>query len=119
MAALAQALEQMSPEQQQALMAQMMGVAQEAGIEVPQETGPDMTEVLREFEPLLQGIAAAASDAGLRAEIEPVLARLEENGWRLRDPARRLWAGERDPVALTAGLDDQDTALVRRILELV
>ena len=61
------------------------------------------------FEPLLQGIAAAASDAGLRGQIEPVLADLEEKGWRLRDPAHRLWAGERNPAALTAGLDDQDS----------
>ncbi len=55
----------------------------------------------------------------MRAELEPVLADLEEKGWRLRDPAHRLWAGERDPAALTAGMDDQDAALVRRILELV
>lgn len=119
MAALAQALEQMSPEQQQALMAQMMGVAQEAGFDVPQETGPDMAEVLREFEPLLQGIAAAAGDASLRAELEPVLANFEEKGWMLRGPAHRLWAGERDPAALTAGIDPNSAQLVRRTLELV
>lgn len=119
MAALAQSLGQMSPEQQQALMAQMLGAAQQADIEVPQEPGPDMARVLREFAPLLQGIAAAAADASQRAKLEPVLTRLEEKGWRLRDPAHRLWAGERDPVALTAGLDAQDAALVRRILELV
>lgn len=90
----------------------------DAGI-IGGQSGPDMAEVLREFEPLLQGIAAAAADASQRAEIEPVLANLEEKGWRLCDPAHRLWAGERDAAALTAGLDDQDAALVRRILELV
>jgi hypothetical protein len=114
-AALSAALEALPEDEAQAIMQQLS----EADLIGDGSSGPDMAEVLREFEPLLQGIAAAAGDAGLRGEIEPVLARLEENGWRLRDPAHRLWAGERDPAALTAGLDDQDSALVRRILELV
>jgi hypothetical protein len=37
----------------------------------------------------------------------------------LADPVRRLWAGERDPDALTAGLDAQDTALIHRVLDLL
>jgi hypothetical protein len=48
-----------------------------------------------------------------------VLAELEEKGWMLREPAQRIWAGERHAEALTEGLDVQDTALVRRVLELV
>lgn len=82
-------------------------------------TGPDMEQVLREFEPRLQSIAAAASDESLRGEIEPVLASLEEKGWMLSDAARRIWAGERDVAALTEGLDEQDSALVRRVLQLL
>jgi len=38
---------------------------------------------------------SAATDEGLRGEIEPVLARLEENGWMLTDAAQHIWAGER------------------------
>ncbi len=49
----------------------------------------------------------------LRGEIEPVLARLD---WMLADAVRRVWAGERDAAALTEGLDEQDSALVRRVL---
>jgi len=71
------------------------------------------------FEPLLKDIAAAVADASLRAQIEPVLARLEEKGWMLRDPARRLWAGERDAAVLTAGIDANSAQLIRRVLELV
>ena len=48
-----------------------------------------------------------------------LLPKLEENGWRIAGAARRIWAGERDPEALTAGLDEQDSALVRRALELL
>jgi hypothetical protein len=73
-----------------------------------------------QFEPLLQGIAAVArGDDRPRAEIEAALPQLEENGWMLAGPVRRIWAGERDAVALTAGLDAQDAALVRRILALL
>jgi hypothetical protein len=113
------ALEQMPPEQAQALMEQMMGMAQEAGFEVPQQTGPDMERVLREFGPLLQGIAAAVEDEGLRGELEPVLAQLEERGWRVREAAHRIWAGERDEAALTAGIDPNSAQLVRRVLALL
>ena len=109
----------MTLEQKQALAEQMADLAQEAGIRVPEQAGPDMAQVLREFEPLLQAIAAAASDEGQRAEIEPLLARMEEKGWMLSDPVRRIWAGERDTAALTEGLDEQDSALVRRVLELL
>jgi len=90
----------------------------EAGL-ISGSAGPDMTQVLQKFEPLLEGIAAAVKDEGLRAQIEPVLANLEQNGWRLTEAAHRIWAGERDAEALTAGLDTQDTALVRRVLELL
>ena len=93
--------------------------AQEAGIEVPQQTGPDMERVLREFEPLLQSIAAAASDESSRGKIEPLLVRLEENGWMLSDAAHRIWAGERDAAALTEGIDGNSAQLVRRVLELL
>ena len=55
----------------------------------------------------------------LRGEIEPVLADLQEKGWMLADPVHRIWAGERNAAALTAGLDEQDAALVRRILEMI
>lgn len=67
----------------------------------------------------MKEIATAVSNEEARAALDTRLAGLEEKGWMLRDPAHRLWAGERDPAALTAGLDDQNSALVRRILELV
>jgi tetratricopeptide (TPR) repeat protein len=80
----------------------------------------NMQAMLREFEPLLQDITAVArGDQGKREEIEARLPKLEEKGWRIAEAARRIWAGERDPEALTAGLDEQDSALVRRALELL
>lgn len=78
-----------------------------------------MAETLRKFEPRLQAIAAAVRDASLRPELEPVLADLEQKGWMLRQPVQRVWAGERDAEALTAGIGPNSAQMVRRILELL
>jgi hypothetical protein len=51
--------------------------------------------------------------------VEQTLAQLEQNGWMLHGPVERIWAGERDRDALVAGLDEQDTALIDRVLDLV
>ena len=40
-------------------------------------------------------------------------------GLKLTDPVRRLWAGERNAEALTAGLDNQESTLLRCVLALV
>lgn len=114
-AALRAALEALSEDEAQAVLQQL----REAGLIGGGSSGPDMAKVLREFEPLLQGIAAAVGDESVRAKIEPVLPRLEEQGWRLSDAARRIWAGERDAAALTAGIDGNSAQLVRRVLELL
>lgn len=81
--------------------------------------GADMEQLLRDFEPLLQAIVAAVTDEPLRAEVEPRVADREARGWLIRQPVQRIWAGERDATALTAGLDEQDGALVQRILALL
>ncbi len=72
---------------------------------------------LHQAEPLLQAIIAAASDASQRQALAPVLAELEENGWMVRQPVQRLWTGERDAAALTAGLDAGPAALVRQLVQ--
>jgi tetratricopeptide (TPR) repeat protein len=86
---------------------------------VGHSAGPDMTQVLEQFEPLLQAIALAVEEQDSRAEVDSTIAEMERNGWRLSEAAHRIWAGERDDVALTAGLDEQDTPLVRRVLEIL
>ncbi len=91
----------------------------EAGLIGGGSSGPDMEQVLQKFEPLLSGIAAAASDKSLRGEIEHVLANLVEEGWMLTDAVRRVWAGERDAATLTAGIDGNSAQLVRRVLQLL
>lgn len=82
--------------------------------------GPDMDQLLRDFEPLLRDIAAVArGDEGPRAEVEAALADLEAKGWMLHAPVERIWAGERERDALIDGLDEQDALLIGRILELI
>ncbi|HYP29032.1 MAG TPA: CHAT domain-containing protein [Blastocatellia bacterium] len=79
-----------------------------------------MQKVLDKFEPFLQAIAEVArGNEQPRAEIEESLPQLEENGLKVAGAVRRIWEGERDASALTDGLDEQDSALVRRILEIL
>lgn len=92
-----------------------------AGIIAPLDGDAETrAEALRQFEPLLQGIAAVArGDAGDRTEVELALRDIERKGWRLRQAAERIWAGERRLDRLSADLDDLDRALVERLLAIL
>jgi hypothetical protein len=77
-------------------------------------------QVLRQAEPLLQAIAAIAlGNTAQKLEVEEALAAMEQQGFHLRAATQRIWNGERDAAALTAGLDDIDSALVQRVLTLL
>jgi hypothetical protein len=93
----------------------------EAGIiRIADDEVPDDEEVLRQFEPLLQGIAAAArGDAGERREVEAALPQLEQRGWQISAVVYAIWQGERSAERLTAGLDAADASLVRRVLTIL
>jgi hypothetical protein len=68
----------------------------------------------------LQAIAAIAQgDPSQKLEVDEALAQMEQQGFHLRDAAARIWAGERDAAALTAGLDEIDSALVQRVLDIL
>lgn len=84
------------------------------------EEGDQTAQALRQLEPLLQAIATIArGDASQQLAVEEMLAQLEQQGFHLRDAAQRIWQGERDAAALTAGLDEVDSALVQRVLALL
>ncbi len=88
--------------------------------EVEPSSGPDISQVLRTFAPMLQGIAAVArGDDSARDQVESTLPKLEEKGWQLTDVVHRIWGGERDTEALSAGIDPNNARLVERILELI
>jgi len=84
---------------------------------------PDVADIIQQFEPLLQAIAMATGDITHRDENLETLAELETNleieNWEFREIVQRIWAGERDVTTLTAGLDEMDTALVQRVLEMI
>lgn len=109
--ALHAALEELPPEEAEAAVEQL----REAGI-LRTRSGPDRSQVIENF---VQDIAAAVTDESLRPKIEEILPQLEENGWRLTDPVHRIWSGERDPDALTDGIDDNSAQLIRHVLELL
>ncbi|HEU4326930.1 MAG TPA: tetratricopeptide repeat protein [Roseiflexaceae bacterium] len=106
-AAFQQALQALSPEQAQEVIQQLQAVFP-----------PD--DPLEQFIPLLQAIAAVAQgDNGPRTEVEAALAQLEQRGFHLTAAVQAIWSGQRERAALTAGLDDTDTALIGRVLALL
>lgn len=114
------AFKQLTPMQQHKFMTAMTAGSQQNQNAPDPNIPPEMQEVLNNSELLLQCIAAVArGDQQQRAEIEQLLPQMEENGWHIADAVQRIWAGERDTNALTASLDAQDAALVRRVLQLL
>jgi hypothetical protein len=117
---LIKAIAQLSEEESLEVMTLLAAQAQAMGLDVQSTQDNQLQEVLENFEPLLQGIAAVAlGNNEPRAEIEDYLPTLEGNGWRIFVSVKRIWAGVRDLSTLTAGLDSQDSALVYRILEII
>ena len=98
---------------------QLKREAKEAELVRRRGTGGQMPPLVQ-FEPLLRALAAVArGDTTQRAELEALLPQLEQNGWRIADATRRIWAGERDLAALAVGLDVTDTAFIARILQFI
>ncbi|GIV87964.1 MAG: hypothetical protein KatS3mg055_0482 [Chloroflexus sp.] len=84
------------------------------------ESAEDANHAVQQFEPLLQAIVAVArGDESERPDVERALDDLERKGWRIRKAVRQIWQGERRRQRLTYGLDEVDTAIVHRILDLL
>jgi hypothetical protein len=62
-------------------------------------------------------VAAAGGHAQARAVVEGLFEQFERGGWRVVEPIRRIWAGEWDEAALTAGIDPSSALIVREILK--
>lgn len=90
----------------------------EAG-KLSSEQGEQLQVILREFEPLLHAVAAGArGDKQSRGAVEEFLPELEVDGWKIGGPLRRILDGESDASTLSDGLDEAQSALVRRALVL-
>jgi tetratricopeptide (TPR) repeat protein len=125
-AALEQAFQALSPEEQQVVAEAIQYLQEQAQEEeetdedAEEEGDLDVTAVVEKFEPLLQEIAVIATgNTTHQSEIEEVLAELETKNFHVRAAVQRIWAGERDAGVLTVGLDEVDGALVHRVLEIV
>jgi tetratricopeptide (TPR) repeat protein len=69
---------------------------------------------------LIRDIAAAANgDAHAREKVEAVLPQLEERGWKIATPTRRIWLGERDWDALVEDVDSNSALLILCVLETI
>jgi len=80
--------------------------------------GPSPAQVLQRFGPVIEAVVAA--DRGhrqARAAVEAAFGQFERGGWRIVDPIRCIWAGERDEAKLTAEIDPNSALIVREILK--
>ena len=69
---------------------------------------------------LIAAIAAAEQgDTQAREAVEAALPQLEEDGWKIATPTRRIWSGERDWDALVEGLGSEEALLILRVLETI
>jgi hypothetical protein len=113
--ALQRAFEALAPAEQQQVAAALQALQGP-----PQQAGDQAAQILQQAEPLLQAIAAIArGDTSQKLEVDEALAQMEQQGFHLRDAAAHIWAGERDAAALTQGLDEIDSALVQRVLDIL
>lgn len=116
-AALQFAIDQLPMAEQELVIERLTAVGV---ISAPSGAGEDVEGVVRQFEPLLQGVAEVArGDLSDRNDIDAALEDLERKGWRIRKAVHKIWQGQRSLSPLTHGLDPADAALVRRILELI
>ncbi|NTV62642.1 MAG: tetratricopeptide repeat protein [Oscillochloris sp.] len=85
------------------------------------DASPEQAEAaVKQFEPLLQAIAAVArGDQSERGDVEAALVDLERKGWNIRRSVVKIWQGERHPGPLFYGLDPSDSALVQRVLDIL
>jgi hypothetical protein len=127
-----QAVSQLSPADQVFVSAQLAKLQAYEDAESPDiSTENPYQDFLSELEPMLQAICTVAQgDSRPKPQVEDFLTTLEDQGWRLTGPVQRIWDGERELKALTAGLEAnedtetvnftaQEIAILSRILEIL
>ena len=77
-----------------------------------------MDSELKEHAPLILGVVLAANNSEVKDQIEPGLVQMEAKGLGgLVDAIRRIWSGQRDPMTLCRGLDEEDSMIIQAILQ--
>jgi hypothetical protein len=87
------------------------------------EPSPAVKKYAEIFDPVLRAIALVAVGDGRpnKQALESVrLPAMEKDGWKhLASAVKKIWSGERNEQALTAGLDENTRFIVHRILQLI
>ena len=81
------------------------------------ETADQVAQQLRKHLPLIAAVIDAAGNPEARPRLDPILQKMEGNGWgSLVTAIRRIIEGERNTETLLAGLDEEDTLIAGAIL---
>ncbi len=106
------------PTEQAQLIVQQLEAAGIIGIGPASEA--EYQAMLQEFDLLIQAIVSAAQgDYGQQEQVAAVLPRLDSAGYHLGRVIPQIWAGERNFITLTLGLDPNSARLVEHILTLL
>ncbi len=74
--------------------------------------------ILEQFKPVIEMVAGACGgDEEARQQVEAAFEQLQQAGFMLAEPIRKIWAGERDEEKLIEDLDYTDGIIIRAILE--
>jgi hypothetical protein len=80
-------------------------------------SGPSSDQILQQFGPVIEAVVAAThGHAQSHAAVEAAFDQFERGNWRIVEPIQRIWQGERNEAALTAGIDANSALIVREIL---
>lgn len=86
----------------------------------PEDEGTDQPGVSQQQAQIALAAALPAIHPAARPQVEPILNQLTQAGFTaLAAVLPRIWNGERDPAALCADLDENDTATVHIALHLI
>lgn len=125
-AAYQSALDALAPAERDFVAKQLARLQEYEDRQVPErnsgaESPSDAQAPLYELSPLIQAIVtvarqSSASAGDPRLQLEDFLENLQEQGLELARPVRRIWAGERDAVALTDDLAEPELQVIQEIL---
>ena len=79
---------------------------------------PSPEKTLVEIEPLIDAVVTAVGGhPQAKAAVEQAFEQLTQAGYRIAEPIRRIWYGERDGAALTGSIGPNSTIIIREILK--
>jgi len=110
-------LAKISDKQNRAAEAAQWRVEAHASQDAFARTPYKLSRIFEQFQRVIVDVVAVCQgEQRLKVQLEAAFDVLQQKGWQIAEPIRRIWTGERDPEALTAKLDYDSRAIILAIL---